>query len=130
MFLDASALVAILTREPERERFLTILDLAEGATTSTVALYETALAVSRKTETSRRHSYQLARQFIREVGIEVEPILEAHAALAISASDRYGKGTGHPARLNMGDCFSYAMAKRAGVPLLYKGEDFANTDLA
>ena len=50
--------------------------------------------------------------------------------LALGAFDRFGKGSGHPARLNLGDCFAYAMAKQHGVPLLYKGDDFSQTDLA
>jgi len=61
--------------------------------------------------------------------IKIEPVNEQQAYLALDAYDRFGKGTGHPAGLNYGDCFSYALAKQAGEPLLFKGDDFTRTDL-
>ncbi|MBL8583733.1 MAG: type II toxin-antitoxin system VapC family toxin [Rhizobiaceae bacterium] len=70
------------------------------------------------------------KDFLREARIDIVPIDGAEAWLAIDAFERYGKGCGHPARLNLADCFSYASARTSGVGLLYKGEDFARTDLA
>jgi ribonuclease VapC len=67
---------------------------------------------------------------IKAAGIEILPITEEIGHLAIDAFDRYGKGRGHPAQLNMGDCFAYACAKAHGLRLLYKGADFSRTDLA
>lgn len=130
MFVDASALVAVLTGEPEREKFLGALQLAKRCSTSAIAIYEASHAVARKTGIGLTKARELVVRFADELSIEVQPISRADAFMAIDASDRYGKGSGHPARLNMGDCFSYAMAKRSGLPLLYKGNDFARTDLA
>jgi ribonuclease VapC len=66
---------------------------------------------------------------LRLFSIKIEPVTEEQAYLALDAYDRFGKGTGHPAALNYGDCFSYALAKQTGEPLLFKGNDFAHTDL-
>jgi ribonuclease VapC len=70
------------------------------------------------------------REFLTEAGIDTRPITPDIGEAALAALARYGKGMGHPAQLNLGDCFAYAMAKRHGVPLLYKGDDFSHTDLA
>jgi ribonuclease VapC len=69
-------------------------------------------------------------EFLSRSGASIRAIDESTGNLAIEAHGRYGKGSGHPARLNLGDCFAYAMAKQHGVPLLYKGADFSQTDLA
>ncbi len=68
-------------------------------------------------------------RFIAAAGITIEPVTEAHARLAREAFRAYGRGSGHPARLNFGDCFTYALAKATGEPLLYKGNDFRQTDI-
>jgi ribonuclease VapC len=68
-------------------------------------------------------------QLIREYAIRIEPVSERQARIALDAFDRFGKGTGHPAGLNYGDCFAYALAIDAGEPLLFKGEDFPKTDV-
>jgi ribonuclease VapC len=68
--------------------------------------------------------------FLRDAVIEVASIGEGTSILSLDVFAKYGKGRGHPARLNFGDCFAYAMAKQHGVPLLYKGDDFSQTDLA
>ena len=68
--------------------------------------------------------------FLSEAGITIIPIEEADGRLAVQAFRDYGKGRGHPAQLNLADCLSYACARNRGLPLLYKGEDFARTDLA
>lgn len=129
MYVDASALVAILVNEPERHRFLDAINASEAPRTSVVSVFETSLAVATLTGSCASALGEVVR-FTTTAGIEIASIDASLLAELCIARDRYGKGSGHPARLNMGDCFSYAMAKQAGVPLLYKGDDFARTDLA
>jgi ribonuclease VapC len=129
MFIDASAIVAILANEPDRNAIADRLDLAERRSSSTVALFEAVLAMARRTGSLERARLVVA-DFVERLEIVVEPVDYALLPDLVDAHRRYGKGSGHPARLNMGDCFSYAMAKRAGLPLIYEGDDFARTDLA
>lgn len=129
MYVDASALVAILANEPERGDFIKAITSADIRITSVVSVFETSLAISALTGSSASALSEVMR-LIEAAGIEVrsaEPDLLGELCIA---RDRYGKGSGHPAKLNMGDCFSYATAKQAGVSILYKGNDFAHTDLA
>ena len=128
MFVDASAWTAMLLEEPEAEAFRVKLADAPVVQTSAVAAWETVRAVSRETG---RDLNAASRRFDRlrtAFGASLVPIGETEYALALDAHARFGKGV-HPARLNMGDCFSYACAKVHGVPLLYKGEDFSLTDI-
>jgi ribonuclease VapC len=104
--------------------------VASSATTSPIAIYETVLAVCRVRKAPVAEALLIVSEFLQRAGIKSMAIDGNQHVLALGAFERYGKGTGHPARLNMGDCFAYAMAKQAGVPLLYKGDDFALTDLA
>ena len=80
---------------------------------------------------SRRNPLLSARldELLREAGVIIEPVTERQATIARQAYRDYGKGSGHPASLNFGDCFSYALAKDLGEPLLYKGDDFGHTDI-
>lgn len=128
MFVDTSALVAILTAEAERSTLLSRLDGAVDPLTSGLAVFETAIAVARKTAMSVADAEAQVAEFIRVVGLRIVPVAEAEAALALAAHARYGKGR-HPARLNLGDCFAYACARVHGVPLLYVGDDFSQTDI-
>ena len=128
MFVDTSALVAILTAEAERPTLLSRLDGAVDPLTSGLAVFETAIAVARKTAMSVADAEAQVAEFIRVVGLRIVPIAEAETALALAAHARYGKGR-HPARLNLGDCFAYACARVQGVPLLYVGDDFSQTDI-
>ena len=128
MFVDASAWVAVILREPERERFRIALADAEVILTSPMAVWETVRAVTREggdpvEVVSTRLMRLLASAGVRIVGIGAE-----EGRIALDAHARFGKGV-HPAKLNMGDCFAYACAKVHGAPLLYKGEDFALTDI-
>ena len=77
----------------------------------------------------RREAETHVVDFLRAAGIAVQPIQPETAHVALEAFARYGKGSGHPARLNLGDCFIYAQAKAGGASLLYKGEDFSKTDI-
>ncbi|MER2537148.1 MAG: type II toxin-antitoxin system VapC family toxin [Rhizobiaceae bacterium] len=128
MYVDASALVCILADEPERRDFVRKIEVAE-CFTSVVSVFEATLAVRELTGSCASALTEVMR-LVREARIEVVAIEEDVLVELVVARDRYGKGSGHPARLNMGDCFSYAIAKSKGVQLLYKGNDFAQTDLA
>jgi ribonuclease VapC len=130
MFVDASAIVALVSREPDHESLAARLDEAGAGATSAIAIYEATTAIVRKSELSVGRALALIGEFLRRAGIEVLPIDEEAGRLALVAFERYGKGRGHPAKLNLGDCFAYAMAKQHGVALLYKGDDFLLTDLA
>ncbi|WP_342151011.1 type II toxin-antitoxin system VapC family toxin [Methylorubrum sp. SB2] len=130
MFVDASALIAIITAEPEGEALAERLDTVAALITSPVAVYEAALGIARKKQGGLEAAQADVAMLLDLARISVVPIGPEDADRALDAFERYGKGTGHPARLNMGDCFAYAVAQRHAVPLLYKGEDFALTDLA
>lgn len=129
MMVDASALVAILAREPEEEALLDRLLAASKRVTHPVTIYETVQAISRLNAVRAGVGLADVEAFLKDVHLTVVALDPATAAAALDAFARYGRGH-HPAKLNMGDCFSYACAKLRGFPLLYKGEDFALTDLA
>ena len=129
MYVDASALVSILANEPERNQFISILASNRTKVTSVVSLFETSLAISSLTGSCASAASEVMR-FIDAVDIKILPIDGSLLTELSLARDRYGEGSGHPAKLNLGDCFSYALAKQAGMTLLYKGNDFALTDLA
>jgi ribonuclease VapC len=125
VILDSSALVGILFREEGHERLVRALDGAVEAAVGAPTLVETTIVVSAR---MGRDSRALVSKFLREGGIAVLPLTEAHAAAAIEAWWRYGKGR-HPASLNFGDCMAYAVARVTGRPLLCSGRDFEKTDL-
>jgi ribonuclease VapC len=129
MFVDASALVAILLEENDAQQLSARMEAAARRITSPIAIYEAVLAVTRVHERLIEDAESRVEAFVHRAGITVEPIENATTSLALEAHARFGKGR-HPARLNLGDCFAYAMAKQHGVPLLYKGDDFSQTDLA
>jgi ribonuclease VapC len=127
--VDASAIVAMLTREADADMFLTTLETAGPAETTPVAVYEAVLGVSRKRQWSVAEAEAHVRDFLEAAGVSVQPIQPETAHVALEAFARYGKGRGHPAQLNLGDCFIYAQAKAGGASLLYKGDDFSKTDI-
>lgn len=128
MFVDASALTAILSEESDAYELLARLQKAQERTTSPLAIWETVLAVARNLGLEIRDAHQAVEQFLRLAEIEVVAVPPEARALAIEAYDRFGKSR-HPAALNFGDCFAYACARHARVPLLYKGDDFPRTDI-
>jgi ribonuclease VapC len=130
MFVDASAIVAILSGEAEAEIFENALDKAAAPITSSVAVFEAVLALARKKQTSLGLAEAAVWEFMADARIATAPMSEADSGTALDACARYGKGRGHPAQLNMGDCFAYAVAKNRGVALLFKGPDFTCTDIA
>ena len=130
MFIDASALAAILLEEEDGAALSGLLEGASVRLTSAVAVYETVMAVNRVQAGGIARALSMVRAFLERARVAVIAIEDEAATGALDAQSRFGKGTGHPARLNMGDCFAYAMAKQHRMPLLYKGDDFAHTDLA
>lgn len=128
MFVDASAWTAILLEEPEAEDFRIKLADAVAVTTSAIANWEATRAVARMTNGDVEASARRLRVLQGYAEASILPIGQAEQVAALEAHARFGKGV-HPAKLNMGDCFAYACAKVHGVPLLYKGEDFALTDI-
>ncbi len=129
MFVDASAIVAILTREPEADDLIERLGGAETPITSPIAMFEAVLGICRKHHSSVEATKQDLAEFLDAAQVGVVPITAKEADTALDAFLRYGKGKGHPAQLNLGDCFAYAVAKNLGKSLLFKGNDFDKTDV-
>ena len=129
MFVDASAIVAIVMREPDGERLAGLLEAADRPTTSAIAVFEAALAIRRILRVSVAIANDRVERFLAAAGIRSVAIAPEDASIALDAFARYGEGQGHPAQLNMGDCFAYALAKQHRVPLLFKGDDFGKTDI-
>ena len=129
MFVDASAMVAILTAEPERGSLMLALSGAKAPITSPITVFETVTAVARKKKQSIADSEAQVREFLQISRVRTVPLGESDGLGAVAAYARYGKGRGHPAQLNMGDCFAYACARTHDVPLLFVGEDFSKTDV-
>ncbi len=125
--VDTSALLAILNNEPERDHFLDVLANADAVMMSAVTLYESMLVAS-----ARRGPDNLddLNQILETIGAEIVPFDADQAQTAHAAYMRYGKGIHAAARLNLCDCVAYALAKQLDVPLLFKGNDFAATDIA
>lgn len=141
-FVDASVIVAILKPESDAETWVTRLEQLGGPFfVSPLVRMEAMLAVTRAKAEARPPATRslpeimiaaaaAVDEFIDALDAHEMPITPAVGAFAKDASIRYGKVAGHPARLNMGDAFAYGCAKSAGLSLLYKGNDFAQTDLA
>jgi ribonuclease VapC len=129
IFVDASAMVAILTREPEADILADMLDAAAAPMTSAIATFEAALGLCRKHHVSVEEAAVDIQDFLAPARITLVTIAAAEADTALAAFSRYGKGRGHQAQLNLGDCFAYAVAKNRGAALLFKGDDFTRTDI-
>ncbi len=127
MVIDTSAVVAILRQESGAESLLRRLTAAGSRRISAASLLETAIVLEGKS--GERGGEQLDL-FLARAQIEVAPVTVEQVRIARKAWRRYGKGSGHAAQLNFGDCFSYALARSLGEELLYKGADFAHTDVA
>jgi ribonuclease VapC len=126
MIIDASAIVAILRNEPEAGSCANAIAGTTSRRVSAVNYVEAAVVIdgSRDPVASRRFD-----DLFREAQLVIEPVTESQARIAREAYRDFGKGSGHPAALNFGDCFAYALAKATGEPILSKGDDFRRTDL-
>jgi ribonuclease VapC len=129
MFIDSSAVVEIILDADMANDLLQQIDAASHRYLGPSVIYEAAVVLSTRLQMEPAVTKLLVSKFIERFEIEILPASAEIAFAAVDAFARYGKGR-HPAKLNFGDCFSYAGAKMAGVGLLYVGEDFALTDLA
>ncbi|MHB8530797.1 MAG: type II toxin-antitoxin system VapC family toxin [Caulobacteraceae bacterium] len=125
MILDTSAILAILFAEPEAESFAALTVSATRPRLSVASYIECALRLDGLGLPDVSAQLDL---LLERLGVALEPVTIEQAHAAREAARRFGKGR-HPAALDFGDCFAYALAKTAGEPLLYKGEDFSRTDL-
>ena len=128
MFVDASAMVAMLTDESEGNRMARILEDASSPITSAIAIYETGARLMSKSSLSGEEARRAVADFLKAANLRVVPIDRREAEMALAAFERFGKGR-HPAALNMGDCFAYACAKAHRAALLFVGDDFPQTDV-
>ncbi|MBI5114340.1 MAG: type II toxin-antitoxin system VapC family toxin [Rhodovulum sp.] len=127
MIVDTSALIAILKDEPDARRYTDAIEAAPVRRLSAASYVEAGVVAD------RNDNPVIARrldEILAAAAVVIEPLTQAQARLAREAYRTFGKGSGHPAKLNLGDCFSYALAKATGEPLLFKGQDFARTDIA
>lgn len=130
MFVDASALVAILTAEEGYGVLVNSLEMwPDEKITSPLAIFETVTAVCRKRGIAIDAAEIEVQAFLSSADISVKQLGEIEGKAALRAFAIYGKGRGHPAQLNMGDCFAYACATTHDVPLLFVGNDFSQTDI-
>ena len=125
MVIDTSALLAIFLAEPERQGFLECILQAETRLISAATVLETGIVLEARRGEAAGREFDL---FVVRVNLQIVPVDAEQIEIARSAWRKYGKGR-HPAALNFGDCFSYALAKSSGEPLLAKGEDFSQTDI-
>ena len=125
MIVDTSAVLAILFHESDAERYARAITMASPRRMSVATLLETTIVLESRSGAAAGHELDA---FLEEAAIELEPVTPAHAQAARRAWRRFGKGD-HPAGLNFGDCFAYALAEAAREPLLFKGQDFELTDI-
>ena len=125
MVVDTSALLAILQDEPERRRFNEAIEAADSRVMSVATFVEVSIVIESRLGTEGLHHLDL---FVDRAGIRLAPVDVEQARVARTAYSRFGKGR-HPAALNYGDCFSYALAQVLGELLLFKGNDFSETDV-
>jgi ribonuclease VapC len=127
MIIDTSAIIAILREEAEARRFAEAIEAAPARRISAASYVEIGAVIdgARDPVASR-----LVDDLLAAAQIVMEPVSPAQARIAREAYRDFGKGSGHAAGLNFGDCFAYALARATGEPLLYKGDDFSHTDVA
>ena len=130
VFVDASALVAIIKGAPERAALLDRFTTFERGFWSPVSCWETVSSVARSYGMAISDALVEVRQAAKTLQLKLVEIDQSELDAALNAYMRYGKRSGHSAKLNMGDCFAYACAVTNNARLLYKGDDFSHTDLA
>jgi len=126
VIVDTSAILALAFGEDEAPRIFDLLANPEIKRISAANLFEALAVVDRRND---QDAIRLVDESIARFEIVVESVTPAQVEIARAAWNRFGKGTGHPASLNFGDCFAYALASERGEPLLFVGSDFVHTDL-
>ena len=126
MIIDASALLAIVLNEPDGDVFARSIARAARRRMPAVSWFEASLAVDARGDAIAGSRFD---DVVRKLDIEIVPFTAQHAERARQARRLYGRGTGHKAQLNFGDCMAYGAAKAEGEPLLFKGDDFPHTDI-
>jgi ribonuclease VapC len=126
MIVDSSALIAVLTREQDGEKFARAMDQAKVLQVSAATYLETSIVIDKHRDPVLSAGLD---DLLLDLEIEVLPVTAEHVRIARQAYRDYGRGSGHRANLNFGDCLSYALAREKREPLLYKGDDFVHTDL-
>jgi ribonuclease VapC len=126
VIVDASAMITVVLEEPGFETYLDTLLQSSANRMSAATFLEAAIVVDRLP--NPRASIRF-NELISELEMIIEPVSVDQARIAREAHSRFGRGTGHPARLNFGDCFAYALAKNLDEPLLFIGQDFVHTDI-
>jgi len=126
MIVDSSAIVAILKQEPDWKEFLSTLNAANEISISAGTYFEISIVIGRLNNPIMNRQID---ELMEEFSILIEPFTAEQAQIARQAYRDYGRGSGHPANLNFGDCFAYALARVKREPLLFKGDDFAHTDV-
>ena len=124
MVVDTSAIIAIVFKEPEAQAFRRLIESHPHPVMSAASHAEAGIVVMQRLSLAALDDLAM---LLEGAGVEIVTVTPEHARLAIAAYERFGKGR-HPAGLNYGDCFSYALAQARGEPLLAKGDDFARTD--
>jgi ribonuclease VapC len=117
----------MLLGEDESPRYLAAINTTSRRLVSAASYLEAAIVMTRRSGSGAREELD---QLLAELEVEIVSFNRAQADFAIAAHMQYGKGSGHPAQLNFGDCFTYALAKEQDEPILFKGNDFAQTDIA
>ena len=130
LFVDASAFVAMLAGEPEREALAALLQQADEPLWSAMACWEAISGLRSSYDWTLADARNEVEQLVRYLPFRLIAIGEQERVMALDAYRLFGRRSGHRARLNMGDCFAYACAKTSDARLLYKGDDFMHTDLA
>jgi ribonuclease VapC len=125
MVIDSSALIALLLGEPKTTAFVTAIATASSRLISAGTYLETEIVMQAR---SGPEAQEKLDRLLAELSAVVVPFTRDHAVLALAANRQYGKGSGHPAGLNFGDCFAYALAKIQDEPALFKANDFSRTD--
>jgi ribonuclease VapC len=126
VIVDSSAIICVLTAERERERFVDALLASPYNGVSAGTWIELSAVIVRRFDGLLFEGLDI---LVSDARLVIEPVTASQARIGRDAYRTYGIGSGHPARLNFGDCFAYALAKETGQPLLFKGDDFARTDI-
>jgi ribonuclease VapC len=126
VIIDTSAIIAILRDDPDAMSYARAIADATSRRVSAVNFVESAVVIDASHDPIAIRRFD---DFVKEANISIEPVTAEQAQIARAAYRDFGKGSGHPAKLNFGDCFAYALSKTLAEPLLFKGGDFAHTDI-